>query len=218
MHRLLQYLLLLAYCFIITANSLCSNDEDLQSHQCQCNEIDRSIRCSTLPDRCRICEHYRTIYFDQPIDILPGEILAKYRLSKKFRIQFVQLKNISRGAFSKIHLQENQILDIEILKYSSSNLFTHAFERLILESNSRFHLQIAHVINSIFTIEKHAFNAIQFHRQSHFQFSILHATDTIAFQTHSGRFSNEHFFDGLSMSQFRIDGSTELCTDGIEFQ
>lgn len=215
--RLLQYLLFLAYCFSISAEHLCSNDEDLRYHQCQCNEIDRSIRCSSLPHRCRTCMHYQTIYFDQSIEILPEEIFGEYQLSNSFRIHFVEVKNLSVRAFSKIHLQPNQILDIIIIKYSSSMFPTHAFEQLLLSSNSKFHLEIHQITNKMFTIEKHAFAGIEFHHRSYFQFSIRHAIDTIAFQINSGSMILSSYARmELNFSHFNRLIGFERCFHGIK--
>ena len=184
----------LASLLIILVNSFCSNDEDLRSHQCQCDQINRSIHCSSLPRRCRTCVQYQMIYFDQSVQTLPEDSFAEYRFSsKKFYIQFAQVKNISIRTFSKIHLRSNQTLEIEILQYSSSILPTDTFEGLTIEKHSKFHLKILDIIDPIFTIEKHAFNGIQFHRRSYFQFSILRASDLITFQSNSGRIFRGNF-------------------------
>lgn len=178
----------LACLLINPVNSFCSNDEDLRSHQCRCDQINRSISCSSLPKRCRTCVQYQMMYFDQSVQTLPEYSFEEYRFSsKRFHIRFEQLKNISIRAFSKIHLQSNQTLEIEIRQYSSSILPTDTFKGLTIEKHSKFHLKILDIIDPIFTIEKHAFHGIEFHRRSYFQFSILHASDLITFQSNAGR-------------------------------
>lgn len=181
-------LIVLASSLIILVNSSCLNDDDLRLHHCQCYSINRSISCSTFPRRCRTCVHYQRIFFDHSVQTLTEYSFAEYRFpSQGFHIQFAHLINISTRAFSKIHLQSNQTLQIEILQYSSPILPTDTFDGLILGKYSEFHLKILNIIDSIFSIEQHAFHGIEFHHRSYFQFSILHASDLITFASNAGR-------------------------------
>ncbi len=186
------FLCLIEYLFIISINTSCPNDEDLQDHQCICDAIHSYIQCSSLPNRCRTCYRYKAIYFDEKVDSLSAEAFEFYQFfdnDKKnlFKIQFAQLKNISTRSFSKININRERTLEIKILKYSSSIIPTRVFEDAIIETHATLNIEIFNVTKSILTVEQYAFHGIKFNRQSQFRLSILSARDSIEFESNAGK-------------------------------
>ncbi|UJR10700.1 hypothetical protein I4U23_014893 [Adineta vaga] len=172
-------------------NAYCPDDEDLQRQQCTCNLNSNYIQCSALPKQCRTCYRYDEIYFDDKVTMLPEEAFRHYNFfgtngKKSFKIQFAQLNMISSNTFSRIDLRSERILQIQILKYSSTVLPSRAFEDLAIQSKAKVNIDIFNVTSSMLTIEQYAFDGIRFNHESRFRLSILYAKDTILFESNAG--------------------------------
>jgi hypothetical protein len=175
-------------------NGYCPDDEDLQYHQCRCDLINNYIQCSSLPNQCRTCYRYKAIYFDERVDLLPIETFRFYNFfnnnnkNNLFKIQFAQINNISTNSFSKININQERILDIKILKYSSSTIPTRVFEDITIQTKAKINIEISNITQSPLTIEQYALDGIKFNHQSRFRLSILYAKDTIEFESNAGEF------------------------------
>jgi hypothetical protein len=178
-------------CNYIT-NGYCPDDEELQHHQCQCNLIDNYIQCSSLPNQCRTCYRYKTLFFDEKVDLLPVEAFRFYNFfdnNKKnlFKIQFAQINNISINSFSKININQERILEIKIFKYSSSIIPTRVFEDITIQTKAKINIEIFNITQSRLIIKQYALDGIKFNYQSQFRLSILNAKDTIEFESNAGK-------------------------------
>ncbi|CAF0811119.1 unnamed protein product [Rotaria sordida] len=221
---------LLFSCFTQT-NASCSNDEDLQRHQCTCSSTHGYIQCSSLPSKCRTCYYYNVIFFDENVNILPSEAFRSYDLfdydsNKSFTIQFALLNGISTNTFSKIDIDQERTLSIKISKYTSSRIPTRIFDEISMQPKSKIDIEIFNVTSSLLTVEQYAFDGIKYSYESEFRFSILYLKDKLEFQSNAGSillpsyatmefyFSNflqvslnEHSFDHITQehaSQLRI--------------
>lgn len=187
----MYFYIVLINSLILLTNSYCPNDDDLQRHRCTCSLSHGYIQCSSLPAQCRTCSRYTHLYFDEHVNILPVEVFRSYEFfddnsNRSFTIQFAQINEISSNAFSKIDLEQEQILTIKISKYFPSNLPTRIFDELTLQSKSKFHLEIFNVTSSLLSIEQYAFDGVKYGYESEFRFSILSARDTLEFQSNAG--------------------------------
>ncbi|CAF1387606.1 unnamed protein product [Rotaria sordida] len=191
----MSYLFFLLWYFLFIYNNItnayCPDDKDLQHHQCICSLTDNYIQCSSLPNQCRTCYRYKAIIFDEKVNILPVEAFRFYDFfenDKKFlfKIQFTQLNNLSSKSFSKMNIIQGRTLNIKILKYSSSILPTKVFEDIKILSKSKVNIEIYNVTSTILTIKQHALDGIKFHHKSQFRLLILHAKDTIQFESNAG--------------------------------
>ncbi|CAF3292890.1 unnamed protein product [Rotaria socialis] len=181
--------LLLSCC--ITANGFCPHDEDLQHHQCTCSLTHGYIQCSSLPEKCRTCYRYSTIFFDENVNILPSELFLDYNLfdynsNKSFTIQFARLNNVSSNTFSKIDVGEDRTLSIKISQYASSIIPTRIFDGLVMQPKSKIDIEIFNVTSSLLTVEQYAFDGIKYNSASEFRFSILCLKDTLEFESNAG--------------------------------
>lgn len=188
-------LFLLNWCLIFTLNvpidGFCPDDDDLQRHRCTCSITDSFIQCSSLPEQCRTCYQYETIFFDERVQSLPSEAFRFYdffstNTKKSFVIQLANINSLATNAFSKIEIDQNQTLDVKISKLSSSIIPTRLFEETTIQSNGKFDVEIYNVTSSLLTIEQYAFDGIKMTYRSRFRLAILSATDTIEFQSNSG--------------------------------
>ncbi|CAF2955772.1 unnamed protein product [Rotaria sp. Silwood2] len=218
-------------------NAYCPDDEDLQRHQCICSLTKNYIQCSSLPNQCRTCYRYKAIIFDEKVNILPVEAFRFYDFFDDeknflFKIQFAQLNSLSSKSFSKMNINQGRTLEIKIIKYSSSVLPAKVFEDIIIQSKSQVNIQIFNVTSTILTIKQHALDGITFHRESRFRLLILHAKDTIQFESNAGSillpsysymelyfanflqvFLNEHSFNHIKQER-----SSELIINFDRFQ
>jgi hypothetical protein len=177
--------------FICKSIAYCPDDEDLQRHQCTCSLTNSYIQCSSLPIKCRTCYRYKTIFFDEKVNVLPVEAFRFYDFFDDndkilFEIQFAQLNIISSNSFSKINIDREKTLEIKILKYSSSVIPTRVFEHLTIQSKATIDIEIFNVTSTILTIEQYALDGIRFNRESQFRLSILYAKDVIQFESNAG--------------------------------
>ena len=161
--------ILLIYNYLI--NSYCPDDEELEKHQCKCNLIKHTIQCSSLPNQCQTCYRYQTIYFDEKVNLLPNDTFHLYQFfdnNNFFEIQFAHINNLSINTFSKLHINQDKILNIKILKYSLSRIPTKLFENLTIETNGKLNIEIFNITQSLLIIEQYAFYGIIFHLKSYF--------------------------------------------------
>lgn len=177
----------------IKTDALCSNDEDLQSHQCDCNSTLKHISCSSLPTRCRTCYLYNMIFFDENVNELPSESFRYYDLfgdtnNKPFTIQFAQLNAVSSNTFSEIVIEQNRTLSIKISKYASSIIPKRIFDDLTMQTRSKIDIEIFNVTSPLLTVEQYAFDGIKYNIESEFRLSIHYLKDAIEFQSNAGRF------------------------------
>ncbi|CAF0896471.1 unnamed protein product [Rotaria sp. Silwood1] len=190
----MSLLLFIFWYFLFTSNNItnafCPDDEDLQHHQCICSLTKNYIQCSSLPNQCRTCYRYKTIIFDEKVNILPMEAFHFYDFFDDenflFKIQFAQLNSLSSKSFSKMNINQGRTLEIKIIKYSSSILPTKVFDEIEIQSKSKLNINILNVTSTILTIKQHALEGIKFHRESRFRLLILHAKDTIQFESNAG--------------------------------
>ena len=185
-------LCLIEYLLIVSIDTSCPDDEDLQTHRCICDTIARSIQCSSLPNRCRTCYRYQAIHFDEKVDLLPAGAFEFYRFfgsdrKNVFRIQFARLKNISARSWSKMVIQRERTVEMKILEYASSVLPTRVLEDTVMETKSALNIEIVNATKSILKIERYAFQGMKFNRQSQFRLSILSARDLLEFEPNAGK-------------------------------
>lgn len=185
-----------SWCLLIScitrSNAYCSNDEDLQYHRCTCSLTHGYIQCSSLPKQCRTCYRYNTLFFDENVNELPSESFRYYDLfdydsNKSFTIQFAQINTISSNTFSKIDIDQDRILSIKIVKYTSSRIPTRMFDEIEMQSKSKIDVEIFNVTSSLLVIEPYALNGIKYGFQSVFRLSIVYMKDTIEFQPNAGK-------------------------------
>ncbi|CAF4724445.1 unnamed protein product [Rotaria sp. Silwood1] len=185
------YRLLIDGTSINKTHAFCPNDEDLQYHRCTCSLTHGYIQCSSLPNKCRTCYRYNTIFFDENVNILPSESFRYYDLfdydsTKTFTIQFAQLTGISSNTFSKIDIDQERTLSIKISEYASPRIPTRIFDELSMQPKSKIDIEIFNVTSSLLTVEQYAFDGIKYSYESEFRFSILCLKDTLEFQSNAG--------------------------------
>lgn len=173
---------------IYLCQGFCPDDIDLQTHQCQCDLITSSIRCSNLPNRCRTCHRYKQMFITNEIEILQEKALHFFDFHV-LTIEFSRLKTFSTRTFANLLIQQNHHLQIRILEYLSPIIPTRLFENLILQSKAKLTFEIFNTTQSILTIQSHAFDGIKFNSQNRFQFSVHSANELIRFEQNAGSIS-----------------------------
>ena len=174
-----------------SADAYCPNDEDLQRHRCTCSQTHGYIQCSSLPNACRTCYRYNTLFFNEHVDILPAESFRFYHFFDKesntsFTIQFAQVNLLSTNTFSKVEIDEGRTLSIKISKYTASLLPSRTFDEVTLQSRAQLDIEIFNVTSPLLTIEQYALDGIKYNHLGQFRLSILYLKDTLEFQSNAG--------------------------------
>lgn len=144
-----------------------------------------------MPKRCRTCYLYKTIFFDEHVDVLAAESFRDYDFfdyesNRSFTIQFAHVQSMPSRTFAGIALDENRSLSIQIAQYSSTQLPTQLFGQIEMPTKAKIDMEIHNVSAALLTVEPYAFHGIQHGRETIFRFAILSMKHTIEFQANAG--------------------------------